>query len=63
MTRTLYDANREHSSFGVGFITNKTGEQTGELLALSHQALCKSPHRDDMSAEGIGDGAGVNIDL
>ena len=63
MTRTLYDASREHSSCGVGFITNKRGEQTQELLQLSHQALCKIPHRGGMSAEGIGDGAGVNIDL
>ena len=63
MTRYLYDKTREHSSCGVGFITNKNSLQTQELLQISHQALCKIPHRGGMSAEGIGDGAGINIDL
>ncbi|MCG7497624.1 glutamate synthase-related protein [Vibrio sp. Of7-15] len=61
--RSLYDSEHEHSSCGVGFITDKTGEQTHQLLALAHQALCTIPHRGGMNAEGIGDGAGVNIDL
>ncbi|WP_087019274.1 glutamate synthase-related protein [Thaumasiovibrio subtropicus] len=61
--RSLYDREHEHSSCGVGFITDKTGEQTHELLQLSHEALCTIPHRGGMNAEGIGDGAGVNIDL
>jgi len=59
----LYDAALSQDSCGVGFITHKKGEQTHELLLLSHQALCTIPHRGGMSAEGIGDGAGVNIDL
>ena len=61
--RSLYDREHEHSSCGVGFITDKSGEQTHDLLALAHQALCTIPHRGGMNAEGIGDGAGVNIDL
>ena len=61
--RSLYDREHEHSSCGVGFITDKTGEQTHQLLSLAHQALCTIPHRGGMNAEGIGDGAGVNIDL
>jgi len=61
--RSLYDREHEHSSCGVGFITDKTGEQTHEMLSLAHQALCTIPHRGGMNAEGIGDGAGVNIDL
>lgn len=61
--RNLYDKNLEHSSCGVGFITHKRSEQTHELLEHAHEALCKIPHRGGMSAEGIGDGAGVNIDL
>ncbi|CCN47336.1 putative glutamate synthase [Vibrio nigripulchritudo MADA3029] len=62
-SRSLYDREHEHSSCGVGFITDKTGEQTHQLLALAHEALCTIPHRGGMNAEGIGDGAGVNIDL
>ena len=50
-------------SCGVGFITHKQSKQTHDLLIKSHQALCTIPHRGGMSAEGIGDGAGVNIDL
>ncbi|WP_194437644.1 glutamate synthase-related protein [Vibrio fluminensis] len=61
--RSLFDREHEHSSCGVGFITDKTGEQTHQLLSLAHQALCTIPHRGGMNAEGIGDGAGVNIDL
>ncbi|WED23974.1 glutamate synthase-related protein [Vibrio sp. JC009] len=62
-SRSLYDREQEHSSCGVGFLTDKTGEQSHELLKLAHQALFTIPHRGGMSAEGIGDGAGVNIDL
>ncbi len=61
--RSLYDREHEHSSCGVGFITDKSGEQTHQLLTLAHQALCTIPHRGGMNSEGIGDGAGVNIDL
>ena len=47
----------------MGFITHKQSKQTHDLLVKSHEALCTIPHRGGMSAEGIGDGAGVNIDL
>ncbi|MEL0628279.1 glutamate synthase-related protein [Psychromonas aquatilis] len=63
MKRYLFDRNDEHSSCGVGFITNKHSLQTHQLLAHAHQALCMIPHRGGMSAQGIGDGAGVNIDI
>jgi glutamate synthase (NADPH/NADH) large chain len=63
LTDTLYNANLSQDSCGVGFITRKDGRQTHELLVKSHEALCTIPHRGGMSAEGIGDGAGVNIDL
>ncbi|PIE47268.1 MAG: glutamate synthase large subunit [Gammaproteobacteria bacterium] len=63
MTRQLFDQDLEHSSCGVGFITNKKSIQTHELLEHAHEALCKIPHRGGMSAEGVGDGAGVNIDI
>jgi glutamate synthase (NADPH/NADH) large chain len=59
----LYDAKLSQDSCGVGFITHKQSLQTHDLLVKSHEALCTIPHRGGMSAEGIGDGAGVNIDL
>ncbi len=59
----LYNADLSQDSCGVGFITHKKSKQTHDLLAKSHEALCTIPHRGGMSAEGIGDGAGVNIDL
>ncbi len=60
---SLYDAGLSQDSCGVGFITRKDSKQTHEILSKSHEALCTIPHRGGMSAEGIGDGAGVNIDL
>ncbi|WP_031432745.1 glutamate synthase-related protein [Methylomarinum vadi] len=60
---TLYDADFSQDSCGVGFITHKQSKQTHDLLVKAHEALCTIPHRGGMSAEGIGDGAGVNIDL
>ncbi|NOR69027.1 MAG: glutamate synthase large subunit, partial [Methylomarinum sp.] len=59
----LYDSNKSQDSCGVGFITHKESKQSHDLLVKSHEALCTIPHRGGMSAEGIGDGAGVNIDL
>ena len=59
----LYDSAFEKSSCGVGFLTRKDGKQTHELLIKGHEALCAVPHRGGMSAEGVGDGAGVSVDL
>lgn len=59
----LYDSAFEKSSCGVGFLTRKDGKQTHELLVKGHEALCAVPHRGGMSAEGVGDGAGVSVDL
>ncbi|MGJ0429394.1 glutamate synthase-related protein [Methylobacter sp.] len=59
----LYNDELSQDSCGVGFITHKKSVQTHDLLIKSHEALCTIPHRGGMSAEGIGDGAGVNIDL
>jgi glutamate synthase (NADPH/NADH) large chain len=61
--RYLFDRSLDYSSCGVGFITHKNSTQSHELLELAHQALCKIPHRGGFSAEGIGDGAGVNVDI
>ncbi|WP_151719453.1 glutamate synthase-related protein [Gemmobacter serpentinus] len=59
----LYDPTSDKSSCGVGFLTRKDGLQTHEILTLGHEALCAVPHRGGMSAEGVGDGAGVSLDL
>ncbi|MEM8941179.1 MAG: glutamate synthase-related protein [Pseudomonadota bacterium] len=59
----LYDAGFEKSSCGVGFITRKDGVQKNEVLKKGHEALCAVPHRGGMSSEGVGDGAGVSVDL
>ncbi len=59
----LYNKYFDKSSCGVGFITRKDGKQTHEILKKSHEALCSVPHRGGMSSEGVGDGAGISIDL
>ncbi|MBF6214027.1 glutamate synthase large subunit [Nocardia puris] len=59
----LYDRDQEKSSCGVGFLTRKDGVQTHEVIRKLHEALCAVPHRGGMSSEGVGDGAGVNLDL
>ena len=59
----LYDPAAEHSSCGVGFLTRKAGDPHHDVLVRAHHALCAIPHRGGMSSEGVGDGAGVNIDL
>ncbi|CAX54081.1 glutamate synthase-related protein [Erwinia pyrifoliae] len=59
----LYDPSKDSDSCGVGFITRKDGAQTHQVLEMAHGALCTVPHRGGMSAEGVGDGAGINVDL
>ncbi|WP_078292399.1 glutamate synthase-related protein [Mycobacterium sp. D16R24] len=59
----LYDQSQEKSSCGVGFLTRKDGVQTHDVVQMLHEALCAVPHRGGMSSEGVGDGAGVNMDL
>ncbi|WKG06642.1 glutamate synthase-related protein [Mycolicibacterium sp. HK-90] len=59
----LYNPDHEKSSCGVGFLTRKDGVQTHEVIRKLHEALCAVPHRGGMSSEGVGDGAGVNLDL
>ena len=59
----LYNHNFEKSSCGVGFITKKDSVQSHEILIKAHEALCSVPHRGGMSSEGVGDGAGISIDL
>src|SRR4051794_33832223 len=59
----LYDPARESSACGVGFITRKDGRQSHDVIVRADTALCAIPHRGGMSSEGVGDGAGVSVDL
>ena len=59
----IYDRELEHSACGVGFITRKDGKQSHEIFVLANEALCAVPHRGGISSEGVGDGAGISIDL
>ncbi len=59
----LYDPARESSDCGVGFITRLDGTPSHDVLRKGDEALCSIPHRGGKSAEGVGDGAGVSIDL
>ncbi|SNS92207.1 glutamate synthase-related protein [Rhodococcoides kyotonense] len=59
----LYDPSLDSDSCGVGFITRKDGVQSRDVLVKAREALCSVPHRGGMSAEGVGDGGGVSVDL
>ncbi|MER5493420.1 glutamate synthase-related protein [Streptomyces sp. NPDC002490] len=59
----LYDPARDHSACGVGFITRLDGTPHHEVIRKGDEALRTIPHRGGTSAEGVGDGAGVSIDL
>lgn len=59
----LYNHEIEHSSCGVGFLTRKDGKKTHDMFKKANEALCSVPHRGGMSAEGIGDGAGITMDI
>ena len=59
----LYDPEKSSCSCGVGFITRKDGIRTHEIIQMGHEAMCSVPHRGGMSSKGVGDGAGISIDL
>ncbi|NYD67253.1 glutamate synthase-related protein [Agromyces atrinae] len=59
----LYDPTLESSDCGVGFITRRDGVPSHAVIDLGNEALCAIPHRGGMSSEGVGDGAGVSVDL
>ncbi|MEV0170337.1 glutamate synthase-related protein [Streptomyces sp. NPDC050803] len=59
----LYDPARDHSDCGVGFLTRLDGVPSHDVILKGHEALCTIPHRGGKSAEGVGDGAGVSVDL
>ncbi len=59
----LYDQSDERSSCGVGFITRKDTIQSHDVILKGQEALCSVPHRGGMSSSGVGDGAGISVDL
>ncbi|MEU3603127.1 glutamate synthase-related protein [Streptomyces sp. NPDC006798] len=59
----LYDPTREHSACGVGFLARLDGTPSHDVLRKADEALRAIPHRGGKSAEGVGDGAGVSVDL
>ncbi|MEW2572237.1 glutamate synthase-related protein [Streptomyces sp. NPDC047070] len=59
----LHDPAREHSACGVGFITRLDGTPSHDVVRRGDEALRAIPHRGGTSAEGVGDGAGVSVDL
>ncbi|MFF1293784.1 MULTISPECIES: glutamate synthase-related protein [unclassified Streptomyces] len=59
----LYDPALDHSDCGVGFITRLDGTPSHDVIRKGDEALRAIPHRGGKSAEGVGDGAGVNVDL
>ncbi|MFE7131078.1 glutamate synthase-related protein [Streptomyces sp. NPDC057638] len=59
----LYSPAREHSDCGVGFITRLDGTPGHDVIRKGDEALRAIPHRGGTSAEGVGDGAGVSVDL
>ncbi|WP_405949442.1 glutamate synthase-related protein [Streptomyces prunicolor] len=59
----LYDPARDHSACGVGFLTRLDGVPSHDVIVKGDEALRAIPHRGGKSAEGVGDGAGVSVDL
>ncbi|WP_043667079.1 glutamate synthase-related protein [Streptomyces xylophagus] len=59
----LYDPARDHSDCGVGFLTRLDGMAGHDVIRKGDEALRAIPHRGGTSAEGVGDGAGVSVDL
>ncbi|MEW1828348.1 glutamate synthase-related protein [Streptomyces sp. NPDC088196] len=62
-TLGLYDPARDHSDCGVGFLTRLDGVPSHDVIIKGDEALRAIPHRGGKSAEGVGDGAGVSVDL
>ncbi|MCL8010918.1 glutamate synthase-related protein [Streptomyces sp. AS02] len=62
-TLGLYDPARDHSDCGVGFLTRLDGTPSHDVIRKGDEALRTIPHRGGKSAEGVGDGAGVSVDL
>ena len=62
--RGLYDPAFEHDACGVGFVADRAGRASAEVLPLAMQALSRMAHRGAVDADGrTGDGAGVTTQI
>jgi glutamate synthase (ferredoxin) len=60
----LYDPAFEHDACGIGFVADRAGRATAEVLRLALQALSRMAHRGAVDADGrTGDGAGVTTQI
>ncbi|HEX9688841.1 MAG TPA: glutamate synthase subunit alpha, partial [Thermoanaerobaculia bacterium] len=60
----LYDPVFEHDACGVGFVADRAGRASPEVLPLALQALSRMAHRGAVNADGrTGDGAGVTTQI
>ena len=56
----LYQDRYEHDACGIGFVAQKDGRRSNDVLRLAVTALCNHAHRGAVAADGkSGDGAGV----
>ena len=56
----LYQDRYEHDACGIGFVAQKDGRRSNEVLRLAVTALVNHAHRGAVAADGkSGDGAGV----
>ncbi|MEP6667671.1 MAG: glutamate synthase large subunit [Chthoniobacter sp.] len=61
---SLYSADFEHDSCGVGFIAQVSGKRSNQVLKYALQSLCNLAHRGAVDADAkTGDGAGVSTQL
>ncbi|MGE5278640.1 MAG: glutamate synthase large subunit [Acidobacteriota bacterium] len=60
----LYDPAFEHDACGIGFVADRAGRASAEVLPLALQALSRMAHRGAVDADGrTGDGAGVTTQI
>ena len=56
----LYQDRYEHDACGIGFVAQKDGRRSNEVLRLAVTALVNHAHRGAVASDGkSGDGAGV----
>src|SRR5258708_40157894 len=61
---SLYSADFEHDSCGVGFIAQVSGKRSNQVLKYALTSLCNLAHRGAVDADAkTGDGAGVSTQI
>jgi len=62
--QSLYSADFEHDSCGVGFVAQISGKRSNQVLKYALQSLCNLAHRGAVDADAkTGDGAGVSTQI